>query len=253
MIETFPISIPALENERMVRVYLPKGYYGSGKRYPVLYMHDGKNVFESDEQNEGHSLDLKECLEKEQIEIIVVAIEQNSEERRNEYCPWPNGEYSKYLLDDQNLSFGGKGHGYSEFLVHELKPHIDKFYRTRPDSATMAGISLGGLITVYTAFRYPHIFKDIVIFSSGFHANWEEIKKLAAAADLTPINSWYMDCGTNEGESPFVQKGFLENNRSFYAIVKEKLPQARFKVIEGGEHHYAAFKKRRMELFAYLD
>lgn len=252
MLENFSIHIPALGNERFVRVHLPAGYRESEKHYPVLYMHDGKNVFESNAENEGHSLDLSEYLHKENLQVIVVAIDQVSDERRNEYCPWKNGEYSKFLLDDEQLAFGGKGHAYSEFLVHELKPRIDRTYRTLPDSAAMAGISLGGLITVYTAFRYPHIFKDIILFSPAFYANREEIEKLAASADLSKLTSFYMDCGTEEGPTPFIQKEFLQASRSFHSIIRERLPFAHFREIEGGEHRYDAFKKRRKALFEHL-
>lgn len=252
MIEVFQLHIPGLDRGRVIRVYVPEGYYETNQRYPVVYMQDGKNVFAADEANDGQSLELEEYLQKAGLGVIVVAVEQNSEERRNEYCPWPNGEYSKKLLEDEHVSFGGKGHGYSEFLVHVLKPHIDRTYRTLPDSATLAGISLGGLITVYTALRYPRAFRNIVIFSSAFYANREELENLAAAADLSAIASFYMDCGTAEGPSPHIQKAFLENSHSFFAIIKKKLPHARFKEIQGGEHHYDHFKKRREELFSHL-
>lgn len=252
MIEVFKVPVSKFETDRAIRVYVPEDYYETDKLYPVLYLQDGKNVFQDDAENEGQSLGLEAYLAGKQLDVIVAAIEQDSEERRNEYCPWPNGEYSKKLLGDEELSFGGKGHGYSEFLVHELKPFIDRTYRTLPDSAALGGISLGGLIAVYTAFRYPHIFKNISIFSPAFYANREEIEKLAAEADLSAIESFYMDCGTAEGPTPYIQKEFLENSRSFYSIVKEKLPHACFKEIENGEHHYDHFRKRCEAFFAYL-
>ncbi len=253
MIENFQMFISEFNSNRTIRVHLPELYYETDKRFPVLYLQDGKNVFQIDEENEGHSLELEAYLEEERHNVIVVAVDQDPTERRNEYCPWPNGEYSKKLLADERLSFGGRGHAYAEFLVRDLKPDIDKKYRTLPDEAGIGGISLGGLIAVYTAFRYPLLFKNITILSPAFYANREEIEKMADAADVSAIHSFYMDCGTAEGPTPYIQQEFLENSRSFYAILKKKMPLAQFKEIEGGEHDYTHFKKRRGALFAYLE
>lgn len=252
MIENFRMHISELGSDRVIRVYLPEHYYDTDMCFPVLYLQDGKNVFQNDQQNDGQSLELEAYLQENQQTLIVVAVEQSREERRNEYCPWPNNEYSKWLLEDEHLSFGGKGHAYSEFLVQELKPYIDRKYRTKRDITALAGISLGGLITVYTAFRYPHIFKNIIIFSTAFYVNREEIEKLADEANLSAIASFYMDCGTAEGSTTRIHKEFLENNRSFYRAIKKKVPHARFLEIEGGEHHYNDFKERREELFSFL-
>jgi predicted alpha/beta superfamily hydrolase len=246
MIESFQLSL--FGKERKIRVYLPSNM--KDKKYPVLYMHDGQNVFGNDEAIGGVGLELHDYLEKNDVELIVVAIDQNSEERVNEYCPWINGEYTTKLLG-KHSSEGGKGKEYVEFIVNELKPHIDSKYSTNPNEAYMAGISLGALVTTYAASTYPHIFKRIAGLSSGFYRNQEEIQQLVKTADLSHLEKVYLDCGTKEGGDNLAGP-FLETNKAIFEIIRQKGIKAELKVIEGAEHNYQAFKKRIPEVISYL-
>jgi len=254
MIEIFPIYMNLFKQERLIRVYLPKNYYGERKPYPVLYMHDGKNIFRDCDAVGGISLNLVSYLKQNELDVIVVGIDQNSEERINEYCPWMNGEYSKKILNilGQSIQTGGKGREYVNFIVNELKPYIDQKYRTIKDCTAMAGISLGGLITTYAACRYPDIFKHIIIFSSAFYRNQEEMEKLIQQSDLSDIESFYMDCGTNEWKNQQVNEEYLTSNQSIYNMIKKKITNATFEIIEGGEHNYDHFKRRIPKLFQFL-
>ncbi|WP_081987034.1 alpha/beta hydrolase [Planococcus sp. CAU13] len=254
MLDIFPVYSNKLANERLVRVYTPADYHEKEKSYPVLYMHDGQNVFNDKEAIGGLSLRLEKYLDENKLEIIVVAIDQNSPERKDEYCPWPNNEFSRKLLADETLSFGGKGDAYSSFVVEELKPLIDRKYRTQKDAAAMAGISMGGQIALYTACKYPGVFRNLILLSSAFYANQEEMEKLVATADLTAIRNIYMDCGTDEaGKGTFISEEFLASNKSIFNIVKQKVFNARFEALEGKEHHYRFFQKRVPELTSFLD
>lgn len=247
------MNSPVLLNNRFVRVYLPKSYSKfENKRYPVLYMHDGQNVFEDKDAIGGVSLGLERYVETNEIDIIIVAIDQVADERKNEYCPWESGEYVKELTGNSD-SYGGKGKQYVEFIVHELKPKIDSNYRTISNNNLMAGISLGGLITIYAACKYPHLFRTIIAISSSFLANQEEIEKLIDDSDLSPIKSIYLDCGTNEaGEGTRLSNEFIESNRIIYNKLKEKVLNTRFAVIPEAEHSYSFFKQRNRELFFSL-
>ncbi|WP_247739102.1 alpha/beta hydrolase-fold protein [Bacillus sp. 165] len=131
-------------------------------------MHDGQNVFQNEDAVGGISLRLEEYLDENGVEIIVVAIDsKKGEERINEYCPWINGEYSKKMVGDTS-TLGGKGGAYAEFIIQDLKPYIDKKYRTMKQQNYMAGISLGGLISTYSACRYPNLFTRVAAISSAY-------------------------------------------------------------------------------------
>ena len=138
----------SFKQDRQIRVFLPKRYNEVKKDYPVFYMHDGQNIFNDDAAIGGTSLKLEKYLDENGLEVIVVGIDQNTKGRINEYCSWANGEYSRKILGHVSTS-GGKGKDYVDFIVNELKPYIDENYRTLKDHTAMAGISLGGLITIY--------------------------------------------------------------------------------------------------------
>lgn len=251
-VEVFSVPITSFNEERLVRVYVPRNYENETKKYPVLYMHDGQNVFHDKEAIGGTSLELENYLDENELEVIVVAIDQKSEERANEYCPWVNGEYSKKVFGLSGSS-GGKGMQYVECIVNELKPLIDRKYRTLQNKNAMAGISLGGLISAYAMCRYPHIFQNVIIFSSAFYRNQEEIEKLIISSDLSAIQSLYMDCGTKEDlNNKLVSKDFLISNEAVYNILKEKIDKVEFAVIHDAQHHYDFFKQRIHKLFTFL-
>ena len=246
MIESVAVSL--FGEERNIRVYVPSK--NKGKMYPVLYMHDGQNVFGNEEAIGGVALELHDYLEKNDVELMVVAIDQNSTERINEYCPWVNGEYTAKLLGKPS-SEGGKGKEYVDFIVNDLKPLIDSKFNTDPNETYMAGISLGALVTAYAACTYPHIFKRIAGLSSGFYRNQEEIEDLLKTANLSQLEKVYLDCGTKEGGEKLAGP-FLETNLAIFELIRQKEIEAELRVIEGAEHNYQAFKKRFPEVITYL-
>ncbi|WP_462408631.1 alpha/beta hydrolase [Neobacillus sp. Marseille-QA0830] len=252
MLEKFPIYMKSLEQDRQITVYLPKTYKTDDKHYPVLYMHDGQNVFEDEGAINGVSLGMKQYLDDTRMNIIVVAIDQNSQERINEYCPWRHGPLSQEILGF-DCPLGGKGEAYLDFIVNELKPLMDEKYRTLPDETAMSGISLGALISTFAACRYPEIFRKIAVFSPAYYRNQEEIEKLLNGSDLSAIEKFYMDIGTREvpdnaGESEL----FVYLSKRVYEIVNSKISNSRFIEIDDAEHHYKFFKERIPAMLAYL-
>ncbi len=153
-------NIPQLNRQRRVWIYLPKGYESSTKKYPVIYMHDGQNLF--DEYTSGYGewgIDefLDQLLPTKQ-QAIIVGIDHGDAYRTTEYDPY-NSTYGQ-----------GSGDAYARFLVETLKPYIDKQYRTLKNAhyTTVAGSSMGGLISMYIALKYPHVFGNAGIFSPSF-------------------------------------------------------------------------------------
>jgi predicted alpha/beta superfamily hydrolase len=152
--------IPQLKRTRRIWIYLPEDYTKDPvKRYPVLYMQDGQNVFDDStafagEWNVDEYLDgLKEG------QCIVVAIDNGGEKRMREYNPYDNKKYGK-----------GEGKKYIDFLVKTLKPFIDKNYRTLTDKehTLIAGSSMGALISIYAVLQYPKVFGHVGAFSPSF-------------------------------------------------------------------------------------
>ena len=254
MLEKFLVYMSAFQQERMVRVYLPKNYSTENKFYPVLYMHDGQNVFQDEEATQGVSLGMKDYLDASGLQIIVVGIDLNTEgkERINEYCPWVNGETSKKILGYADPS-GGRGDDYLGFIVKELKPLIDSTYRTLVDHTSMAGISLGAILSTYAACKYPHIFKRIAAISPGFYRNQEEIENLLRNSDLSAIERFYMDLGKKEvGDDEEMNQVFLALTNNVYEILKDKVENINFQLIEDAQHSYTYFRKRIPTILSYL-
>jgi predicted alpha/beta superfamily hydrolase len=254
VLEKFHVYMSAFEQERMIRVYLPVNYHESNNHYPVLYMHDGQNVFEDEGAIKGVSLGLKEYLDENKVELIVVAIDLNpeGEERIHEYCPWVNGAIAEKVIGHP-ISAGGKGEPYLDFIVNELKPLIDDRYRTIKDHTSMAGISLGGLISTYAACRYPQIFNRIAAISPGYYRNQEELEVFVRNSDLSGVERFYMDFGTHEiSDDKELNNEFSEMIQSIYEIVSSKIPDTCYEINLNSEHNYTSFKKRIGDVISYL-
>lgn len=252
MIKSF--TIPIFNQQRKIQVYLPNNYNVVSRSYPVLYMHDGQNVFENEDAIGGVALELNTYLEQTKLDLIVVAIDQNTygNERINEYCPWINGQFSEKLIGEKS-SLGGKRKEYINFIVNVLKPLMDSNYRTEKYQTYMAGISLGALISTYAACCYPHIFKRVAAISSAYYRNQEEIEKLLKMRNISHLERFYLDCGTMEsGQNDEISKLFLSSNKTIYEILRYKNVTSRFNIIERGEHNYKAFKDRVPDFITYL-
>lgn len=151
-------AIPQLNRTRRIWIYLPKGYETSGKQYPVLYMHDGQNLFDKATSFAGE-WGIDEAMDSINNACIVVGIDNGGLKRMLEYNPNDTKQYGK-----------GEGRAYLAFIVNNLKPFIDKKYRTLPGRqyTWMAGSSMGGLITFYAGLYYPQVFGGLGIFSPSF-------------------------------------------------------------------------------------
>lgn len=158
-------TMPQLNRKRKIWIYLPKGYATVGKAYPVLYMHDGQNLFNEQTAANGE-WGVDEALDSIQKltgkECIVVGIENGKDKRMSEYTP--------YNFTYNNTTIQAEGKEYIEFIVQTLKPFIDSKYRTKkaPEFTGIAGSSLGGLISYYALIKYPTIFGSAGVFSPSF-------------------------------------------------------------------------------------
>jgi predicted alpha/beta superfamily hydrolase len=156
-----PFVIAGLNRQRTVRIYLPPGYETSRRRYPVLYMHDGQNLFDDATAYAGEwGVDeaLNSLAKSHGLKLIVVGIDNGGAQRIHELNAWDN-QYGK-----------GEGGEYMAFIVDVLKPWVDQHYRTRADRwhTGVMGSSMGGLISSYAISRYRQIFGAAGIFSPAY-------------------------------------------------------------------------------------
>ncbi|GAB3728506.1 alpha/beta hydrolase-fold protein [Hymenobacter agri] len=196
-------AMPQLGRTRRVLVYLPADYAAQPKRhYPVLYLHDGQNVFDeatsfSGEWGIDETLDRLRQAGQDATGSIVVAVDNGGEFRTDEYIPWPSA-----ALKGQSHP-GGQGAAYVDFLAQTLKPYVDAHYRTRPDAAHtgIAGSSLGGLISVYAALKNPRVFGEVGAFSPAFWVCNDSLKAYAKAHPAARTARFYFVCGPKESET----------------------------------------------------
>ena len=196
-------SIAALGRTRRVWVYLPPGYEAGTKRYPVMYLQDGQNVFDAATSFAGE-WGVDETIDSLSARgvagAIVVAVANGGTHRMDEYNPWKNAA----------ARFGGgEGEAYVSFLARDLKPYIDAHYRTRTDarSTTIAGSSMGGLIALYASLTRPGVFGNAGVFSCACWIARDEIMALVKQTKpSTPHARFYFVVGSLEGNNSEPEK-----------------------------------------------
>ena len=197
----FPSRI--LGNRRDVLVYLPPGYRRfSRKRYPVLYLHDGQNVFDAATSFSGVEWGVDETAERlirqKRIEpLIIVAIANMGEERVHEYAPTRGVIDAKAKRKKRSR---GLARLYGHFLMDELKPNIDRKYRTKPGAefTGLGGSSLGGLVTLAIGILYPRAFSRLIVMSPSIWWDDFTIYRLVDSIEQKPPLKIWLDTGTAE-------------------------------------------------------
>lgn len=220
--------IPQLKRTRRVWVYLPADYATSKQRYPVLYMHDGQNVFEDTTAYTGE-WGVDEFLDTSKTKkCIVVAIDHGGDKRLNEYSPYDMERYGT-----------GEGKLYVDFLVKKLKKYIDRKFRTQRgrESTFVAGSSMGGLISLYALLKYPGKFGGAGIFSPAFWVApriYDEIRLKGSKIK----GKLFFYAGKKEGETmvPFMMKAFGELASVSHAKMETVIR-------DEGKHNEATWRK----------
>ena len=185
------MQIPGLDRERLIRIYLPPSYGTSKKRYRVLYMFDGQNLFDDATSYVGEwGVDetLDAMAKSDGLELIVVGIDHGNEHRNTELSPWSNPQIGK-----------PEGEVFLDFVIKRVKPYIDNNFRTKPgrqDTAVM-GSSLGGLMADYAAHKYPDTFGAVGIFSPSYWVS-DEAYRYASEHPLARGTRVYLVVGSKE-------------------------------------------------------
>jgi predicted alpha/beta superfamily hydrolase len=235
---------PQLGNHRTLILYLPPSYHENPlKRYPVLYLHDGQNLFESATSSFGTEWQVDENINAavaagRMDEVIAVGI-HNTSNRIWEYTPCCDA------------SFGGGGADrYERFLIDTVKPFIDQSFRTLPgkDTTAVMGSSLGGLVSFYLARRNPAVFAKAGCLSSSFWWNAEALTvQVEQATAKVPVRL-YVDAGTSND-------GLTQTTRMSNALTADgHVPgvDLDFFVAQGGAHNEASWAARVHRPLAWL-
>ena len=211
------IYSPQLSNRRHLLAYLPPSYnQDSHKRYPVLYMHDGQNLFDNATSFVGEwGVDevLEELAKQQGLEAIVVGIPNTGHTRLAEYSPFPDSQMG-----------GGQGDNYVAFLTDTIKPIIDQDFRTLPDKPNcgIMGSSMGGLISLYAFFHRSDVFGFTGVMSPSLWFGHGRILTYVQDAGYHP-GKIYLDVGTREhGDDDDWSGVFTRRTRSrkYYARVR---------------------------------
>ncbi len=241
-----------LAEERDVLVYLPPDYESNtDRRYPVLYLHDGQNLFDGAtsfvEGQDWRVDETAEALISQGViqPLIIVGIYNAGMHRLDEYTP----------TADRRMGHGGKADLYGRMLAEELKPFIDTTYRTQKDAShtALGGSSLGGLVSLYIGLRHPRVFNKLAVMSPSVW--WDKRTILHDVQHLTvkPALKIWLDIGTAEGRYPgrivadvrklrdvLVRKGWTEGQDLKYVEA------------EGAGHNEGAWASRVGEMLKFL-
>ena len=241
MLEMFPVTVPLTngEEERTAYVYVPDSK--RNRRYPVLYMFDGHNVFLDSEATYGKSWGMLEYLEKTKTPIIVAAVECSHHGEREE-CGGRLSEYSPFDFNDPHWGMiKGNGRMTMDWLVNEFKPLIDENYPTKPgrNSTFIAGSSMGGLMTIYALMEYNDTFGGGAALSPSVGFNPPAVFAMIDNAEIRKT-VMYMDYGENEFRRHHVSSSYL--NTVERLLKKDVLLTSR--IVPNGEHCEASWEKQ---------
>jgi predicted alpha/beta superfamily hydrolase len=228
-----------LRNQRDIVVYVPPDYdQQPERRHPVLYLHDGQNLFDAATAFNGQDWHVAQtadyAISAGLVEpLIVVGLYNTGKTRLREYTPTSVPRLG-----------GGRADRYAKFLIEEVKPVVDRDYRTRPEAAQtgIGGSSLGGLVSIYLGLKFSNVFGKIAALSPSVWWNQRVILRFAQAAPVEPRPRIWLDIGTREGPR------IVDDVEKFRDVLLSKGWQydrdLHYARVEGAEHNEAAWAAR---------
>lgn len=241
MVIKWEVTLPKLtgDRKRKAYIYLPESYdEDPERRYPVMYMFDGHNVFFDKDATFGKSWGMAKFMDESRKDLIIVGVECNHEGngRLQEYSP----------INFENATLGkikAKGSLYMNWLVNDLKPYIDRKYRTYPDrkNTIIAGSSMGGLMALYGATVYNHIFQRAACLSPSLWVSSGKVLEMVARAHIRRDTCIYMDYGSEE---MFNHVANAEALISTSHLLLTKRVNLAFRIVPGGTHCEASWERQ---------
>jgi predicted alpha/beta superfamily hydrolase len=237
-VSTFSIEAPQLHSIKKIWIYLPKNYNRSTKKFPVIYMHDGQNLFDAKTSYVGE-WNVDEKLDSLKAQVIIVGIEHGNEKRIDELTPYKNLKYG-----------GGNADNYLEFIVNTLKPEIDAKYRTKTNAGNTAimGSSLGGLTSFYAVLKYPKIFGKAGVFSPSFDFS-KDIYTITENTRKTNAKIYFL-YGDNEDAD------MVPNMNKMDALLAGKRCECQHltkkRMVKGGQHNEKLWRDGFVKAYLWL-
>jgi predicted alpha/beta superfamily hydrolase len=244
-----------LSSDRDILVYLPPGYDANKKqRYPVFYLHDGQNLFDGATSFiKGAEWQVDETAQtlitsRAIRPLIIVGIYNAGKERIDEYTP----------TVDARHKMGGKADLYGRMIVEEVKPFIDSEYRTLKDAKNtgLGGSSLGGLVSLYLALKYPKVFGKVAVVSPSVWWDKKMILREVEALKKRPGLRIWLDMGTKEGPNKTEADEGINNARllrdALLAKGWKEGSDLKYFEAENAEHNERAWAKRVDQILRFL-
>lgn len=240
MICTWDVTIPPLSGDikRRGYIYLPADYDADpDRRFPVLYMFDGHNVFFDGDAAFGKSWGMNRYMGWSKKPLMIVAVECNQQGGRL-------SEYSPVSFENDSLGkIEGKGKIYMDWLVKDLKPFIDTHYRTLPgrENTLICGSSMGGLMALYAVLHYNRYFSRAACLSPSLWVDSEQMNQMISDARPKKDTRIYMDYGSEELNN---HKENREALQSAVELITKKKVDLSFRIVPGGSHCEASWEKQ---------
>ena len=241
MVIKWDVTIPKLSGDtpRRAYIYLPESYDEEpDRRYPVMYMFDGHNVFFDEDATFGKSWGMNDYMERTGKQLIIVGVECNHQGncRLSEYSPVT-------VENAQQRKIRGRGSTTMNWMVNELKPYIDEHFRTLPDrrNTILAGSSMGGLMALYGATAYNSVFQRAACLSPSLWVAPGKVMELIARARIRPDTTIYMDYGENEMANHVASQAVIPS--AVYLLLTKGVNLA-FRIVPGGNHSEASWEKQ---------
>ncbi len=243
MLERFPVTVPlpnGKKEERMAYIYLPDNYYKNRwKRYPVLYMFDGHNVFVDEDASFGKSWGMKNFMDRTRTPMIIAAVECNHDPDNGRLK-----EYSPYTFEDPKYGLiKGRGRTTMNWFVNYFKRNVDRNYRTLSDRGHtfIAGSSMGGLMSLYALLEYNHVFSRAAALSPSLWTAPDKLAEMIEHADVAPDTVLYMDYGSEEfGNHEDMYNDFCELS----SMLMRKGIMINLRIVPGGSHCEACWEEQ---------
>jgi predicted alpha/beta superfamily hydrolase len=253
MLHTHHVPSVALGVTRRITVWLPRGVRASARHFPVLYLHDGQNLFDPERAFGGVTWGVRETvmrLVRRNLipPLIVVGIDHGAQRRARELLP---------VEDDRNHdSRCTLGRAYVEFVTREVMPFVAKRYPVdrRASNTGVGGSSYGGVAALFAVLERPGVFGRLLIESPSLYVGDGYLLRRARRAERWP-GRVYVGVGTAETSRADWNEETLDNVRKLDAILRRaRLGPRRLltKIEDGGTHSEGAWAGRLPEALAFL-